>query len=37
MNLAPPIPRFGRSAADPEEHERQRTAETRRTANRSPA
>jgi cell division protein FtsW len=37
MNLAPPIPRFGRPAADPEEHERQRTAETRRTANRSPA
>jgi cell division protein FtsW len=36
MNLAPPIPRFGRQLADPEERERKRTGETRRTANRTP-
>ena len=37
MNLAPPIPRFGRPAADPEARERERVRETRKTANRSPA
>ena len=37
MNLAPPIPRFGRPAADPEARERKRVRETRKTANRSPA
>ena len=36
MNLAPPIPRFGRSGADPEAKERQRATETRRLANRTP-
>jgi cell division protein FtsW len=37
MNLAPPIPRFGRPVADPEARERERVKETRKTANRSPA
>jgi cell division protein FtsW len=37
VNLAPPIPRFGRPAPDPEARERQRAGETRRTANRTPA
>ena len=37
MNLAPPIPRFGRPAADPEARERELAKESRRSANRSPA
>jgi cell division protein FtsW len=37
MNLAPPIPRFGRPFADPAEKERKRVREGRKTANRSPA
>ncbi|HET8785915.1 MAG TPA: FtsW/RodA/SpoVE family cell cycle protein, partial [Candidatus Limnocylindrales bacterium] len=37
MNLAPPIPRFGRPVADPDARERERVRETRKTANRSPA
>jgi cell division protein FtsW len=37
MNLAPPIPRFGRPFADPAERERQRVRDGRKTANRSPA
>ena len=37
MNLAPPIPRFGRPAADPEARERELARESRRSANRSPA
>ena len=37
MNLAPPIPRFGRPVADPEARERQRAGDVRRTANRTPA
>jgi cell division protein FtsW len=37
MNLAPPIPRFGRPVADPEARERDLVKETRRSANRSPA
>jgi cell division protein FtsW len=36
VNLAPPIPRFGRPVADPEAVERKRTGEVRRTANRTP-
>jgi cell division protein FtsW len=36
MNLAPPIPRFGRPAVDEETRERERVKETRRTANRTP-
>jgi cell division protein FtsW len=36
MNLAPPIPRFGRPPADPEARDRKQTRETRRTANRTP-
>ena len=36
MNLAPPIPRFGRPPADPEARDRKQTSETRRTANRTP-
>ncbi len=36
MNLAPPIPRFGRTS-DPEDDARQRTGVERRTANRAPA
>jgi cell division protein FtsW len=36
MNLAPPIPRFGRPVADPEARERELAKETRRTANRTP-
>jgi cell division protein FtsW len=37
MNLAPPLPRFGRSLTDPGERDRKRTNETRKTANRTPA
>ena len=37
MNLAPPIPRFGRPTADPEARERELAKESRRSANRSPA
>ena len=37
MNLAPPIPRFGRSAGEPRERRRSSGADPRRTANRSPA
>ena len=38
MNLAPPIPRFGRPApADPEESAREQARSTRRSANRTPA
>jgi len=38
MNLAPPIPRFGRGPADPEATpERTRTRDVRRSANRTPA
>ncbi|HET7495072.1 MAG TPA: putative peptidoglycan glycosyltransferase FtsW [Candidatus Limnocylindrales bacterium] len=37
MNLAPPIPRFGRSAVEPRERRRSSGADPRRTANRSPA
>ena len=36
MNLAPPIPRFGRPLVDEEARERERVKETRRTANRTP-
>jgi cell division protein FtsW len=36
MNLAPPIPRFGRPVADPEARERELAKETRRSANRTP-
>jgi cell division protein FtsW len=36
VNLAPPIPRFGRPVADPEAVERKRTGEVRRSANRTP-
>ena len=36
MNLAPPIPRFGRPGVDQEARERERVKETRRTANRTP-
>ena len=36
MNLAPPIPRFGRPMADPEARERELAKETRRSANRTP-
>ena len=36
MNLAPPIPRFGRPVADEEARERERVKETRRAANRTP-
>jgi cell division protein FtsW len=36
MNLAPPIPRFGRPTADPEARDRKRAGETRRAANRTP-
>ena len=36
MNLAPPIPRFGRPAADPDARERELARESRRTANRTP-
>ncbi len=36
MNLAPPIPRFGRPTADPEARDRKRAGETRRVANRTP-
>jgi hypothetical protein len=36
MNLAPPIPRFGRPFGE-EDRERKRTKETRRAANRTPA
>jgi len=37
MNLAPPIPRFGRPFSDPAEREKQRVREGRKSANRSPA
>jgi cell division protein FtsW len=37
MNLAPPIPRFGRPVADPDVRERERVKETRRSANQKPA
>ena len=37
MNLAPPIPRFGRPLADPEARERERVKESRRGANQNPA
>jgi cell division protein FtsW len=37
MNLAPPIPRFGRPSAEPRERRRSSDADPRRTANRSPA
>jgi len=38
MNLAPPIPRFGRGPADPDATpERERARDVRRTANRTPA
>ncbi len=37
MNLAPPIPRFGRPFGEEEARERKRTSETRRAANRTPA
>jgi cell division protein FtsW len=37
MNLAPPIPRFGRPLADPEARERERVKESRRSANQKPA
>ena len=33
MNLAPPIPRFGRPVADPEARERERVERDARTAN----
>ena len=36
MNLAPPIPRFGRPTADPGARDRKRASETRRAANRTP-
>ncbi len=36
MNLAPPIPRFGRPAADPEARERELARASRRSANRTP-
>ncbi|HSL76242.1 MAG TPA: putative peptidoglycan glycosyltransferase FtsW [Candidatus Limnocylindrales bacterium] len=36
MNLAPPIPRFGRPVVDQEARERERVKETRRAANRTP-
>jgi cell division protein FtsW len=36
MNLAPPIPRFGRPLTDPGKRERKRRKESRRTANRTP-
>jgi len=36
MNLAPPIPRFGRPVGEEDARERKRTAETRRVANRTP-
>jgi cell division protein FtsW len=36
MNLAPPIPRFGRPLTDPGKRERKRAKESRRTANRTP-
>ena len=36
MNLAPPIPRFGRPVVDEEARERERVKETRRAANRTP-
>jgi cell division protein FtsW len=36
MNLAPPIPRFGRPIGEEEIRERKRTSETRRAANRTP-
>jgi cell division protein FtsW len=36
MNLAPPIPRFGRPFGEEEDRERKRTKETRRAANRTP-
>jgi cell division protein FtsW len=36
MNLAPPIPRFGRPGVDEEARERERVKETRRAANRTP-
>ena len=37
MNLAPPIPRFGRPFGEEDARERKRTSETRRAANRTPA
>src|SRR5690242_5627225 len=37
MNLAPPIPRFGRPFSDPAAQERKRVREGRKSANRSPA
>ncbi|HEV8698348.1 MAG TPA: putative peptidoglycan glycosyltransferase FtsW [Candidatus Limnocylindrales bacterium] len=36
MNLAPPIPRFGRPITDPGTRERKRAKESRRAANRTP-
>ncbi len=36
MNLAPPIPRFGRPIAEQADRERKRTSDTRRAANRTP-
>jgi cell division protein FtsW len=37
MNLAPPLPRFGRPLADSTERDRKRVKESRRGANRTPA
>jgi cell division protein FtsW len=37
MNLAPPIPRFGRPINEPDARQKKRTTETRRAANRTPA
>ena len=37
MNLAPPIPRFGRPFGEPEERERKRASDSRRSANRTPS
>ena len=37
MNLAPPIPGFGRPFAEPEERERKRASDSRRSANRTPS
>ncbi len=37
MNLAPPIPRFGRPAPDPDELAAEQARATRRSANRAPA
>ena len=37
MNLAPPIPGFGRPFAEPEERERKQASDSRRSANRTPS